>query len=327
VNRRHLLRAFAAILAGCARRAPALAPPPETPLRLDPLADLAPSAGLEWIVLIEPGALGDAWPVLYALVPEERFSAFAARHGGVDPRKADEILVASYPKTTLVLARTLLDPEKVERAFVEHAIRIEGRAVDHQAGPETTIVRTWGEVGSRREQLALFGRRACGLEIGAFGPLRAAILFAQNKIRKASPVFRAPPLDHAAAALGHAPARLFFPGPFEGDLALGMGGLLHITTAVGVAADPAPGRVRVRIALFGIEEKDMGAASQRLLATFDTLAQSGLGRLCGLDRPKKGPTTGHSDDTLILEVELDPLLLGKGLNDATQATVTQLLNL
>jgi hypothetical protein len=307
-------------------------PPPvkvasEPPLALDPLADLAPAAGLEWILLLEPRLLPDVLPALYAIIPEQRFALVAARHGNVDPRACDEILVASYPKTTLVLARGSVDPASVEKAFIERAIRIEGRTVDFEAGPETTIVRTWGEIGSAREQLVLFGKHGVGFEIGAFGPLRAAELFAQGKLKKASPAFRSPPLDLAAKILGKAPARLFFSGPFEGEMAGSIGGVLRVASAVAIAAHPMDDTILVQIAILGIENRDMDAAAQRLAATFDNVAQSSLGRLCGLDKPKKQPTIGHSEDALVLQVTLETLPIGKGLHDATQASVAELLKL
>jgi hypothetical protein len=261
---------------------------------------------------------------LYLVVPKERFAFFAARHGGVDPRSADAIAIAQYAKSTLVLARTHLDPERVEKAFTDRAIRVGGRAIDLRAGPETTIVRTWGEVGSSKETIVLFGRRGAGFEMDGDTHVRAAELFATGRLKRASPAFKAPPLDHASSVMGKAPLRLFFSGPFSED---GMGGLLRIASAASVLAYPVGSNVRVRAAIFGIEEKEARAASARVSATFDKLAASGLGRLCGLDKPRKGPETSQTDDAIILEVELDAMTLGKGLHDATEASVVEVLKL
>src|SRR5439155_13010949 len=116
------------------------------------------------------------------------------------------------------------DPAAVEKSFAERALRLEGRAADH---PD--VIRTWGDLGTAREQLLIFGKRGVGLEVGGFGPLRAAELFAEGRLKKASPIFRSPPLDLAASALGPAPARLFFAGPFDSS---GLGGLLKVASAV-----------------------------------------------------------------------------------------------
>jgi len=311
VIRREVLLSFLAMACGSH-----VAPPPavpETPLALDPLESLAPSAGVEWVLILEPQKLQDVLPALQLLVPESNFATFAKRHGGIDPRRADEILIASYPKTSLTLARMPIDPASVEKSFGERALTLEGRAADH---PD--VIRTWGDLGSAREQLVIFGKRGVGLEVGAFGPLRAAQMFAEGRLKKASPIFRSPPLDLAAQALGPAPARLFFAGPFPEQH-----GVLKVASAVGFAATVSKLTISIRVAVMEVG----GADPQRLGATYDTLAQSSLGRLCGLDHPKKGPKTMASENALFLEVELDSMVVAKGLNDATQASIVEILKL
>lgn len=320
MRRRALLQALLA--AGCGAHPKPAPARIETPLLLDPLSDLAPAAGLAWILVLEPPALVDALPALHAVVAPARFALFAARHGGIDPRAADAIVIAGYPQTTLALVLTPLDPARVERAFTQRAIRAE-----RSAGAAPDIVRASGEVGSAHEDLLILGQRAVGLSVGARGPLRAAELFALGKLRRASPAFRSPPLDRAAEVLGASPARLFFPGPFSGDAAKGLGGLLGAATAVGVAARVEGGLVHVRISVLGVDPKDAHAATLRLLATYDRIADSGVGRLCGLDHPKTAPAVGQEDDALTLTVTLDAMAVGKGLYDATQADVSELMKL
>jgi hypothetical protein len=320
MQRRQALLSLLAI--ACGSRAPPVVPVPETPLALDPLENLAPAAGLEWALLLQPQKLTDVLPAIQIVVPEAHFALFAARHGGIDPRRADEILIAGYAKTTLTLGRIAIDPKAVEKSFTDRALHVEGRAADHW-----DVIRTWGDVGTTREQLVLFGRRGVGLELGSFGPLRASELFAEGRLKKASPMFRSPPLDLASAALGPAPARLFFPGPFSGDARAGFGGLLQVASAVGVSATPHGPSLAVRVAVLEAQGTDPKAAVQRLGATFDALAQSGLGRLCGLDRPKKGPITGTSETALFLDVELDSSTVAKGLHDATEASILEILKL
>lgn len=331
LGRRDVLSAIAAAsLAACGGAPPHPVPAPEIPLPLTPLTELVQAAGLGWVLVLEPQALQSLLPHVHKLVPEARFAMFAARHGGLDPRAEDEIVIASYPESTLVLARGAIDPAKVEAAFTARAVRVDARVVDRAAGPETTIVRLAGEVGSAKEQLVLFGRHGVGLEIGDLGRsrLRVAELFLEGRLKRASPVFRSPPLDHAAAALGPAPARVFFPGPFTGEAAMGIAGLLQAATAVGIAATPTPARtVAVRVLVSGAVGTNPSAAEQRLLATYDTIGASGIGRLCGLDRPRRAPTATHTEDGLTLEVELDPASIVTGLYDATEATLPEMFRL
>lgn len=325
MRRRQALLSFLALACGgqgCGGHAELPPAIPETTLALDPLENLAPAAGLEWVLVLQPQKLTEVLPALQILVPEERFAAFASRHGGVDPRRAEEILIAGYAKTTLILARMAIDPKAVEKSFAERAIHVEGRAADH---PD--VIRTWGDIGTTREQLLLFGRRGVGLELGAAGPIRAAQLFAEGRLKKASPIFHSPPLDLASAALGPAPVRLFVPGPFSGDASAGMGGLLKVSSAVGVAANVSKLTISVRVAVLEAQGTDPSAALSRLGATFDALAQSGLGKLCALDRPKKGPSTKTSENALFLEIELDSAAVATGLRDATQASIVEILKL
>lgn len=311
--------ALGAVACGGARP-PAAAP--ETPLALSPLAGLAAAAGLEWLLALEPRALADALPAVETLIPPARFSLFAARHGGIDPRRADEIVVASYPHGALVLVRAAIDPAAVEKAFVERAVRVEARAADH---PD--VVRVSAEVGTAREHLVVFGRRGVALAVGAPEPSRAAQLFAEGRLKRASPALRSPPLDLAAEVLGPAPARLFFPGPFAGEAASGFGGLLKAASAAAVGVRARGDVLAARIALVEAEGKDRAAAQQRLGATWDAVAESGLGKLCGLDKPRKAPWTPPDERAVVLEVELDAMAVARGLRDATEAPVADIFKL
>jgi len=67
--------------------------PPPTPIHVTPACDLAPAAGLEWIVEMKPRAIAqtlDLVPAIALVVPETRLDAFAAGHGGVDLRQTEE---------------------------------------------------------------------------------------------------------------------------------------------------------------------------------------------------------------------------------------------
>ncbi len=118
IGRRSLLGCL--LLTACGHRV-VVAPgvPPQSRLKLDPLVDLAPAAGLVWLLDTRAEELL-ASPVLapgVALVlPANRFDAFAEQHGGIDLRHVTRLIVAQYPRATLTLARVLGDNQTVTSA-------------------------------------------------------------------------------------------------------------------------------------------------------------------------------------------------------------------
>lgn len=321
------------LLAACGAR---VAPPPAGPRRSDlhvePLTDLAPAAGLVWLLDLRPQELvtNDASRAAIAeVISEDRFAAFASRHGGIDPRAAKELVVASYPEATLTMAEVRFDPASVEAAFAARTLGVEGRAV------EGDVTRTWGSVTSgtdtTREQLALLGRDAVMLERGHLGPLRAALAFSEAKLHRSLPALRADPLMRAAALLGDAPARAFAPGPFEGEWAAGLGGLLRASTAAAVSAWPrgsaeaGTANLFFRVVLLGAWGADAPAAADRLRAAFDVLSNDPLGKLMRVDHPVQDPHAVGGPDALVLEVGLDALSLARGLRAATAGTVADIM--
>ena len=120
-----ILSIAASALAACGGprepEAPKLVLPP---LKLDPLGEIVPAAGLEYLVTLEPKAIANAPETSLALaevLPPARFIAFAERHGA-ELRSLDEVAVAGYPQTTLVVARGFLDPNRVEAAFAKRTM-------------------------------------------------------------------------------------------------------------------------------------------------------------------------------------------------------------
>jgi hypothetical protein len=347
IRRRQLLGALLGGLghAACARAAPVASPPATPALALDPLVDLVPAAGLAWLLDLRPQAIAadstlDA--LLAASLPDDRFDGFAERHG-FDVRLADELVVAGVNTasgpSTLGLARAPVDPARIEAAFTRRSRAVEGRAVEHG------VTRFWGTVADEREQVALFGDRAVGMERGNLGPLRTAAYFAQGRLRRALPALRTSPLEGAAKALGddQAPLRFFLPGPFEGTLAGALGGLLAGSTALAVtvrstpapgsapapaptpAPAPAPMLVGVRLVLTGGWGADAPAAADRLLAAFQALGVDPLARLTGLDRPRIDPTVRGEPDALRLDVSLDPVRMIAGVRAAMSAQAAEIM--
>ena len=336
-------RALLAVAAlGCGG-AGAKAPAAETPLALAPAVDLAPAAALSTLVLVRPKEIyADATllPALTLGLPDDQVATFASRHGGVDPRQLDEIVVAAYPHATLLLGRGVIDPRKVEASFSDHSLGVDGRAVDHAAGPLTTITRLWADVPNgagptQHEQLVLMGHEVVGLEIDeqppvegkpTVGPARAAELFALRKLAKARPALAAPPLESAAKVLGDAPVLVMFPGPFEGQAASALGGLLRAATAVGMAAKPdGAGTVRIKITVLGAFGDKAPQAADKLSAATDMVAASSLGRLAGLDHPKRPFQARSTPESATVEGAVDALALARGVLAATSAQISEIM--
>jgi hypothetical protein len=264
---------------------------------------------------------------LAEVAPPDRVRGFAHEWGGVDLREADALVFASYPETLLSLAHQVIDPRRVETAFAARVLAVEGRSADPRVG----ITRLWGGIGTSREQVAILGVDCVGLEQGRFGPLRAAELFAEGRLKRASPALRAPPLARVAELLGDAPLRAFAPGPFEGDLQHGAGGLLGASTAVGASVRVADGRegespnLVVRVLLLGAWGAESSAAAERLRAVFDVLAASGVGRILGLSQGSAQRTVQGGSEALTLEVTVDPVVFAVGLHAATAAEAKEIM--
>ena len=301
---------------------------------MQPLTDLAPAAGLSWLIEARPRDIADVatlLPAIQQVVPASRFDAFAARNGGIDLRAPLQLVVAGYEGSTLWLVRLPLDPARVEQAFDRHLYHVDGRSIDRVTrDPLGGVVRTWGSFGGEPEELVLFGREALGLAIGHGEPLRAAELFAMERLRRASPALRAAPLKRAAALLGDAPLRAFAPGPFTGDVAGGLGGLLGAATAVAGRArvvdsgGDRPG-LAFSVILLGGWGDDAQAAKSRLLSAFGVLADSGIGRLLGLRDPIAPARVHATSEALTIDVTVDAYTLAAGLHDATGATVDAIM--
>jgi hypothetical protein len=340
VLRRDLLAFVGAALCGAcgSSKAPATTaggPSSDEPLLLDPLVGIVAAAGLQWLIEARPHELLASpalVPAFALLFPPARFSEFAARYGGIDLREVSELGVASYPGATLALARVPVEPRRMEAAF-----RARAQTVDERV-ESRGVTRLSGSVGQAREQIAVFGREAVGLEHGRPGPLRAAAYFAERRLARALPALAAAPLADAAEMLGRAPLRAFAPGPFEGAWAKGLGGLLRVTTALAVGAWPVlasatgtgdagagVGGLRFTAVLTGAWGSDAAAAGQRLKGAFDALMTDPLGRLSGLDRPMSGPQITAEHGALRLDVTLGALALARGLYDVTSATVDEVM--
>lgn len=321
---------------------PAQNAPTEKPIDLPALVDLAPAAGLDSLVDAHPRELlahPELLPLVLQVIPESQLRTFSERHAGVDLLKLEDLVVASYGPTTLYLGQDDFDGARLERAFKDRTTAVTGRFVDKPGGPLSGIVRLEGDVPGDHVEMIAFGRRVAALETHAVpsrvGPLRVAELFALHKLQRARPALQTAPLDAAAAALGDAPLRVFFPGPFEGDSAKGLAGLLGAATAVAIAvrphvddrSDPNDHRTKldVTIDLLGAWNDDAPAAGQRFAAAVESISRSDLGRLCGLNEPIRGPILKTTPTILSLYAVIDAARLAAGARSATGSQIDEIM--
>jgi hypothetical protein len=309
------------------RPSPSVVPVSPAPplLHLTPVVDLVPAAGLTWLVEARPE---DLWSdpvtrrVASLLIQAGRFDAFAAGHGGVDLRQARELVVGSFDASTVALVAAPVQADRLVAAFVARNPTIDGRSADRG------VTRVWGRRGDGTvgEELVVFDGQAAGWERGRCHVLRAATLFAEGRLHRAMPALRAEPLATAAMAIGEAPLRAFAPGPFDGEIAKGLGGLLRAATAVAASVrSRSDDELVFSFALIGAWGHDLAGAADRLSAVFETLAVDPLGRLIGADRAIAGPHTWLDAGTLRLEVTLSADGVARGLHDATEATVDEMM--
>ena len=165
------------------------------------------------------------------------------------------------------------------------------------------------------------------LEQGRAGPIRAAEAFAQGKLRRAAPALRGGPLSRAVELIGDAPVRAFAPGPFEGEIAHGLAGLVRASTAVGVSAQfaGAPAKIAIRLVLTGAWGKDAPLAAERLAAAVNVVSDTTFGRLLGLDHPAVAPQVRAMSDALVMEVTVDGVALARGLHDALDSEIAEIM--
>lgn len=311
---------------GCGPEPPprSAVPPPLPPLRTSPLSDLVAAAGVRWVLLAAPRELlGVPWvpPLIDLAVSGARFERFA-KATGVDLRAIPEAVVTATAPASggddvlFYLARHAGDPAVIERSFRARLTSAEKRSVDR---PD--LVRVSGKVGLSPQCAVILGKDVAGFQDGGSmtrGPARVAALFAENRLKSAHTVLAVEPLRSLAARLGPAPLAAFAPGPFEGDLARGLRGLLAAATAIGGVLRPGARESFVlTLSVTGDFSTSSGPASAELFAAWNELAQSPLGHLLALDAPLAPPAVAASAGDVTLAVEVGGRALAEGLAKAT----------
>ncbi|HEU4405116.1 MAG TPA: hypothetical protein VFS43_07485 [Polyangiaceae bacterium] len=297
-------------------------PPPPEPLHLEPLADLVPSAGLEWLVLARPSELYRSPNLrlpLGLLVPPAGLERLAD-YTGFDLRLADELALASDGRSTLYLVRVAHDPALVEARFRE-------RLTDEPPGVRegSSVVRVSGSAGEARRSFAALGGSVVAFETGQPGLLRAAIAFARGRLKRARPALSAEPLASLARRLGDAPLRLYAVNPAREPWPKGAHGLLERAIAAGLVAAPSPdGSLRVRGALAGTWDDPPSSALGRLEATLRDVGRSAIGRLTSFGEPLVPFSFRGDRDVIEAEGALDAGKLAGGLHAMTSARLDEL---
>jgi hypothetical protein len=334
IARREMLRMMAAFgaLAPFATSACGGSPPPvptSTPPALDlvsnhDLVACVPGAGLKWLITLRARELAQA-PDLIAplgmIFPDARLSAFAAAHGGVDLRQMQQLILAQYTDTILYGARGPIDPVSVQGAF-EKRMPLDGRAEDLQS---PLIVRLFGtNPPNTRAQLVTLGRTAAVVEVGKFGPLRAFEAFATRSLHRAKPAIASTPLVDLVPIVGDAVMAAYAPAPFDVG-ANDFGGLLRVTTGVGIGARVEQANLAVTVALLGGWKDDAPAAGERLSAVMASIAQSSFGRLAGLDAPIREPRVEPRPDALVFTATYSAEKIAQGFHAALDAQVSEIM--
>ncbi|WP_156865015.1 hypothetical protein [Pajaroellobacter abortibovis] len=311
------------------------------PFHLTPLVDIAPAAQLKWIIELKPRRIQERKELARAvsyLFNQSYLQAFAEKYGGIELTKTEELVIASYPQTTLFLVRSPIVSFSIEEAFLNR-VSLKGRSTESKAGvlgvAQRKIERMWGTMDKQEVQLTLFGQQACALAIGKGGPLHAAELFAQSKLKKASPSLQAPPLAQAAASLPNGLMRAFYAGPFEGEAARGFGGLLASSFSVSFSIESvqAPnsqtGWLRLTLLLMGAwnEKEHEFSVKERLNGWLQTFLNSEIGKWLQPNQLPALPLIYRDQDSIRLALTINADSLGRNFYLATKASMKEALGI
>jgi len=305
---------------GCAP-APAAPPTGPEPLhKLDRLEDYVPAAGLRWLAVARLAELAHAREMrdsVELLFPAVRLDAFA-RSTALDLRDVPVGAAAGFDYATLFLAETPWENGAIEERFVTR-LATTARVDESPRG----LRRISGTMGPAPETLVRADRQFVGVSLGDPTPARVVGLYAEGRLGKSPPALKGSALSTLPPELDKAPIRFYAPGPFSGEWASGVRGLLGVSLALGVSAYPEGDTLRVVAVLSG---KWKGEDVERLAAAWNDVAESSLGRLLGLNQPPSPPETVVAPDTLQLHVRLARQPLVTGLRAAVVSDVWEFLN-
>lgn len=316
------------LLAGCG---PEVLPPrvvesaPPKPLDLDPLHDLLVGAGLGWLVICQAQALLRHPALSRGL---ERFAPQIRRRmfekvTALDLDEVQELIVASYEDSTLLVFRGVGDPMEAEARFRDRLMNDTVRK-SYQPG----AVWSHGRTASGRERaMAALVPGVVALEDGGSLRSKVALLCALGRLRKSPRALDLPDMQQLLGDMTGAPLRFLAPGPFEGLWDDALHGVLAVCTAIGAWAHVgAEGQLDLHARFSGAWGEDASRASELLLASWRDIARSSLGRLLHLDEPIDGPEAESQPESVGLGVRLDGVKLLEGLYDVVAADVQEMMD-
>jgi hypothetical protein len=299
VRRRAFLFSTLAVACGAKHESPEA---PRSPT-VTSLQQLLVAPRLEWLIEAKPKQMH--LELFAKLLTPARFAAFQSRFG-FDLRAAEEAVCASYRDGLLWGARSFVQPASVEGAFTKRAQAIARRS--HTGGVLTLEGVVRGEPASVAcvgNDAVLFEERMTG---GAF---RAALLLAQGRLQRTKPACTQEPLLRLSNLLGDAEFRAMAPGPFSDAWVHAASDLLTSATSVGLTVRVKDRRLVCALCITGVAERDPEGAKSRILATFDQLVSSDVGRTARLDRAD--PHARAEGDVLWLEFSYDAERFSEGL--------------
>jgi len=291
-------------------------------LHQGPITDFVPAAGLRWMVVARPKELLQDQNVhqgIDKLFPNARLDGFA-KNSGIDLRQLGVGCVAGFDIGTLYLAETA-GVQPIEQAFLG---RLASDPVTQHPGPG--VVHITGLIGVTPESFVGLSNRMVGVSVKDPTLTKIVGAFALGKLKKS-------PSSLAGAALGSLPKTLaidplqfYAPGPFADEWTKGAHGLLGASIAVGITGRiNAPGYLDALAILEGDYGSDSELTMKRALATYQDLAQSGLGRVLGLGDERVAPEIKTTPTEVTLRVRLPLKHLLDGLYAAVAANVWEML--
>jgi hypothetical protein len=254
--------------------------------------------------------------------------------GGIDLRRAEELVVADHGRGRLSLLRTRFDPTAVEEAFARLSqapvVRRVERLVDPSGVPFPDMIELRGVLRGAPATLALLGHEALVLESGTLGRIRASELFAAGRLHRALPALDAPPLEALPREFREAPALFTAVGPFDSEQAGAFGGLGAHANAVAMFAriqsTPIATQLvcRLRILCPFSSDAAVEAAARRLTTWLEMFESSLIGRTLGL-RPLSPVRVLGDRAGLTAETGYGLAGVLRGVRAVTVASVEELL--
>jgi len=283
--------------------------------------DLTVPEGVETLVRLRPRALlasDETSRVVTAIVPEERLDAFSSRHG-VDPRAAELIVHASYPRAGSVVL--------VEGPF--HARVVVGE-IGHRMAPlesstDEPEYRRAGIYQRHRFELITLGPHALAMVDGP--PALSGLVLHTRDAARVAPTEAPSRLRSIVAAERDSPFLLVRHGRPDDLPPQGVGLLLARLEDASLAISPAgsaePGALELRVRLFG--EFPPGA-DENFRALIAGLSEDDLGRAIGLEEVARSLAI----EVLPLEIRFTARVrastLARGLRVLVGAEIDELLD-